>query len=370
MRVTFDALVMGTRPSGVLTRLLNLAPRLVRRGFSVRVLCQPGLNELLPSGHGLELETPNALLRGRGHAARWIRRRVGMCRPREAEEVFIAECLPWPAGSHVVGVLHDLRRLNGQGSGARLARRVIRSSLAAVGSVHVVSDATRERLSREYPSLRRPAHVVPNGVELERFQPGHRPADSTVLDARGLRSGGYLLCVGHLEARKAPDLTLAVRTSMARRSVDLPVVFVGKGEYLPEERLSELRAEFPGQAPGMVLRDVGDEELPALYRNTACVVAPAREEGFGMAPLEALACGAPVVASDIPAHREVLGDAAVFARRDDVTRFTNLVLDVVEGRATTDFARLGPRQASGWSWDSAADTLAGSLRDHTPRIRR
>ena len=260
MRVTFDAVVTGTRSSGVLTRLLNLAPRLVRRGLHVRVLCQPGFEALLPAGHGVELATPAGVLRGRGHLARWLRRRAGVYRQRQEHDLLIAECLPWPAGPHVVGLLHDLRRLNGHGHGVRLARRVIRSSLDSVGAVHVVSDATRQRLAAEFPSFERPVRVIPNGVDLERFYPDGVPTDGAMLDARRLRAGRYVLCVGHLELRKAPDLALAVRTSMARRAVDLPFVFAGKGPYLPEERLSELRAEFPGQSPGMVLRDVEDEE--------------------------------------------------------------------------------------------------------------
>lgn len=363
MRVTFDAIPIGGRPSGTRTRLLGLVPMLIDRGIEVTVLGDPDLFVDRPELEKAACVTLPARLAGRGLLGRWMRGRSGYSKPREESDRTVVECFPWPHGAAMVGVIHDLRRLDDAGWRGRLARRVIGRSMERVGQVHVVSEATRDRLAREFPGNDTPVRVVPNGVDTSEFTP-HDPSgrDLSHLHDRRLEPRGYILCVGHLEPRKAPEIGLAVRSSLAQRGIDIPVVFAGKGPYLPEEGLSYLRGEHPDQSVGRVLRDVSAQELPALYRNASCVLAPAREEGFGMAPLEALACAAPVVASDIPAHWEVLGDAARLCRVDDVTAFTNAVLDVIEGRDDVRLREAGPDRASRWTWGRAADAFIDAVR--------
>ena len=358
MRVTFDATAIGRRPSGTRTRILGLVPRLLDRSVAVRIVCNQGTFGDAPEMARAEFVTPPRGLRGSGYLTRWLRGRFGFGAPEHTDDRLVVDCFPWPGGAGSVGVIHDLRHLDEPGWRGRIARRVIRRGMESVGQIHVVSEATRDRLAREYPDMDTPVHVVPNGVDASMFSPGDPEGmDLQTLRDRRLAPLSYLLCVGHLEARKAPDIGLAVRVGLAMRGIDQPIVFVGKGPFLPEESLAFLRADYPRQEIGRVLRDVDTVDLPALYRNAACVIAPAREEGFGMAPLEALACGAPVVASDLPAHREVLGDAARLCRTDDVAAFTTAVLDVIEGRDDARLRAAGPSRAANWTWDRAADAF-------------
>lgn len=360
MRITFDALAIGVRPSGTRTRLLGLAPRLADRGVDMRILCEEGVFDGCPEVGTAELVTPRAYLRRSGYVGRWLRGQSRVC--RSGADRLVSECFPWPGGDAIVGVIHDLRHLDHPGWRGKLARRVIGRGVARVGQVHVVSESTRERLTREYPDIETPVHVIPNGVDLTAFAPEDPDGrDPALLAGRRLDPRGYILCVGHFERRKAPDVALAVRIALAQRAIDVPMVFVGQGAFLPEETLCCLRGEYPGQRTGHVLRDVARHELPALYRNAACVVAPAREEGFGMAPLEALSCAAPVVASDIPAHREVLGEAARLCRVDDVPAFVSAVLDVIEGRDEERLRAAGPSRAAAWTWSNAADAFMAAI---------
>lgn len=78
------------------------------------------------------------------------------------------------------------------------------------------------------------------------------------------------------------------------------------------------------------LGHVSDQELLEYYRNTSCFVYPSLYEGFGIPPLEAMACGAPVVVSDIPPHREVCGDAALYTNpldEDDIAEKIQIILE-------------------------------------------
>jgi len=362
VRVLFDALSLGSRESGTRTRVLGLSPQLVSLGVDVSVLVGPELGaeaEAQLSGVNIvrEARPPGGpigrVLRGRRILDR-VRRSV---RP----DWMVSECLPWPEGQGVVGVVHDLRWRHDRGVAARLRRRALVRGCGTARRIHVVSAATATTLAAVLPDVPRHVRIVPNGVDQSRFQPGPVDRDLGYLARRDLRPG-YLLCVGHLEERKAPDMAIRVRRELARRGLDIPVVFVGRGDILPEESLCALKADFPRQDLGRVLRDVGAEELPALYRGASVVIAPATEEGFGMVPLEALACGTPVVASDIPAHREVVGDAALLCRAGDVTEFVSAVLPIVEfGQDRERFLAQGPEQAARWTWKAAAAAFVDDL---------
>ena len=95
-----------------------------------------------------------------------------------------------------------------------------------------------------------------------------------------------------------------------------------------------------------------DDLLPALYSAADAVVAPAWYEGFGLSVLEGMACGTPVVASDIPPHREVAGDAAWYAESGDVAALVAAITAALEAddvtRATRRAAGLERAATMGW----------------------
>jgi glycosyltransferase involved in cell wall biosynthesis len=120
-------------------------------------------------------------------------------------------------------------------------------------------------------------------------------------------------------------------------------------ELLPEHRL--VLTGSGGEAPARVeaLGRVPQEELVSLYRRAAAVVFPSLYEGFGQPVLEALACGCPVACSDLPALREVAGDAAEY-------------FDPLEPESIADATRRaiarggasGPERAARFTWDECA----------------
>jgi alpha-1,3-rhamnosyl/mannosyltransferase len=116
----------------------------------------------------------------------------------------------------------------------------------------------------------------------------------------------YLLWVGGLEH---PDPRKRV-AALADAPRDLPLVLVGRARPWAQEL---------GERDGItVTGHVTDDELAALYTGARALVFPSDDEGFGLPTVEALACGTPVVACDVPALREVLGDRATFVDRRDL----------------------------------------------------
>ncbi|MGQ7296365.1 MSMEG_0565 family glycosyltransferase [Quadrisphaera sp. KR29] len=168
------------------------------------------------------------------------------------------------------------------------------------------------------------ATVIPGAVDAGRFAAAARRDDAAAVAARRAwrsRLGRFVLAVGGVEPRKGSLDLLEAWALLRRHRLDLrdvALVLAG-GETLFDHRAyravfdaraTEL-ARHLGAAP-VVLGPVDDHALPALVAAADAVAFPSTKEGFGMAPLEALAAGVPVVARDLPVLREVLGEAALF----------------------------------------------------------
>jgi glycosyltransferase involved in cell wall biosynthesis len=114
---------------------------------------------------------------------------------------------------------------------------------------------------------------------------------------------------------------------------------------------------------GDAIRFVGfvpEDEMPLWYNAADLFVYPSQYEGFGLPPLEALACGTPVVASNRSSLPEVVGDAGVLVDPNDTSAIATGMQQVLEDRALQDrLAAAGPQQARTFTWRRMAEeTLA------------
>jgi glycosyltransferase involved in cell wall biosynthesis len=261
----------------------------------------------------------------------------------------------WSPGKRVV-TIHDLfaeiepgwfpRRM------AIALRRGQRRAASTADVVIAVSETTRRDLLRIYGLPPERVVVVPNGIDHQRFQPNAAPAEN-LLRRLGVASP-FVLCVGSLLPwRNAPRLLDAVAATREAAGLDLHVLFVGRDIWGtdPTAALAAARdwrwAHFAGY--------VADEQVPGLYTAAAVCAAPSLYEGFGIPPLEAMACGTPVVASTAPALREVLGDAALFVDPRSSAAIADGLARVLSDAALRDELRArGPRQAAGYHWSRAA----------------
>jgi len=363
MRILFDALSLDSRSSGTRSRLFGLLAALSPRAdLEISALHGPRLPEeeraLLPGVRWLEVPKPpvGAALRAMRQGP--VYRLIGQA---AAADAVIADCVPFPSGVALVPTIHDLRHVKLTGIRGRLYRGALRRGLDRARVVHVVSQAVRDELVRFHPLVEERLVVVPNGVDTRHFHAREEVADAAVLEGLGI-APPYLLWVGHLEPRKDPQAALDVRVQLAERGLDLPIIFVGRGPCLPEEGLCWLESVRPDQRAGQVLRAVPTRDLPALYRHASLTLATSRLEGFGIVPLEAAACGCPVVATDIPAHVEVLGPGALYAPPGDLGALVSAALSVIYN--LEDVAGLKARAAERvglYTWENAAEAFVNSL---------
>ncbi len=224
-----------------------------------------------------------------------------------------------------------------------LVPRGARQAAAVVTGSRCVADAIAERC--RIPRER--IHLTGYGVDRARFEPPARER-LTELRLRLALSRPYLLQLGALEPRRGADLALAAVTRLRERDPDLELVLVGTP-----------RAPVPAleQPPRWVrlLGWVEDGDLPALYAGAAAVLAPSRGEGFDLPLLEALACGAAAVASDIAVHREHFASAVEFFASGDAEALTEATARVLADSARAAAMRMaGPTLAAGFDWAEVA----------------
>lgn len=173
----------------------------------------------------------------------------------------------------------------------------------------------------------------------------------------------FLLAVGTLEPRKNLTLLLEALALLRDRGRTPTLVVAGREGWLYEpiyERIDRLRL----QSQVRFLRGPDDRDLLALYNLAGVMVFPSLYEGFGVPPLEALACGAVVVCSSSSSLPEVVGDAALLVDPydpDALARAIERALD--DDRMREELSRRGPPRARRFQWSDSARAVHAALRE-------
>ena len=203
----------------------------------------------------------------------------------------------------------------------------------AASAIVAVSEFTKRELVELLDVPAEKVRVIQNGVAA-----AFRPEGS-------VSEGDYVLAVSTLEPRKNLQLLVEAFTQAELDGCELRVVGArGWGDV----ELNGDRVRYLGFVP--------DEELASLYRGARCVAYVSRYEGFGLPVLEALACGAPVVAGDLPPIRELANGAAITV---DPTDPESIAAGLEQAAARREeLSARGPKAAAPYDWaQTAAETL-------------
>jgi len=221
-------------------------------------------------------------------------------------------------------------------AGARRSAAIVTFARATADAIAAACRVDRARV-----------RVIPHGLDHRRFT----PPPSTAVDAVRRRLGlerPFVLQLGALEPRRGTDLALEAVGALRASQPEVELVLAGEAR-MPIKNLD---------APPPWVRLLGwvaDEDLPALYAAAAAVVAPSRGEGFDFPVLEALACGAPVVASDIAVHVEHFAPAVEFFPSGDAVALATALGTVLGDSARAAALRAGgPPLAARFTWKAAA----------------
>ncbi len=223
----------------------------------------------------------------------------------------------------------------------RFAQRL---AVRAASSVIAVSECTKGDLVERYRVPPEKVHVIYNGIDHARFAPAE--VDAEAVARRYGVPHPFILCLGSLMPwRNGPRLLEAASR------LGMGLLFVGRDIWGrdPTARIAAERgwewARFTGY--------VDDEGLPELYSAARVFAYPSLYEGFGIPPLEAMACGTPVVASTAGALPEVLGDAALLVDPVDTSALADALQAAVHDPG--ELRRRGLKQAARFDWRTTAE---------------
>ena len=225
-------------------------------------------------------------------------------------------------------------------------------SLRRARRVLAVSENTRQDILRLYPFVPSDKVVTTLLAAEERYHPRTKEQQDSarrVLNERYGLDGPYLLAVGVLQPRK--NVPLLVRAFLtARMQARLPhrLVVTGKHGWLS----AQTDAALASGGDSVFFTDyVPDNDLPALYACADALAYPSLYEGFGLPPLEAMACGCPVLVSNTSSLPEVVGSAGILLPPTDEFAWTQAITQVLsDPEARRELRERGIHQAARFSW--------------------
>ena len=237
---------------------------------------------------------------------------------------------------------------------ARRARLRLPIMLRAASRIITPTEAIKEELISRFKLDPFRITVTPEAPR-ENFFPMNR-ADTTEVRQRLGIENDFILFVGTIEPRKNLHTLVRAFECVSRETDGRPQLVIAGGE-------GWLTGDFDRLVRGSVLRErmrltgyLTDEELRALYSSCKVFVYPSLYEGFGLPPLEAMACGAPVIASRIPAHEETLKDNARLVKPTDESALANAIVELLKDeRARESLIRAGLAHVAKFSWGSTAE---------------
>lgn len=351
-----------TMPTGVVRYAENLARAIALKnptGIAYHMGSSP------ESNRGTDPDLGMPVLRPRGsrraiHAS-WAltnRPRVDKALDRPDLLHVLYPYAPVPSKAPLVCTIHDVMPIQNPGWFSRrdrwlfsksLAQAFDRAAMVITGSEYTarclkdVLDLEAERIT-----------VIPYGVSVEFLEPLEVRSSHGVLMKFGVEPQRFLVVVGTVSTRKNLRPVIEAVASRPKAFASLKVLAIGPpgvGSAETESLVNELGL-------GDVVRFTGwipDVELRALLSSAAALLHPSREEGFGLTPLEAMACGVPTAVANAGSLPEVVGDAGLILDPDDAQAWAGAIERVVNDEGLRqDLMERGQVRAARYSWSAAA----------------
>lgn len=266
----------------------------------------------------------------------------------------------------LVVTVHDLTTLLVPEYHRGLKKRAYNAlvSAAARGANHVITDSFSSKLDiiDHLGIPEKDVTAIYLGVG-----PQYTTRENSLVDMAVLRKYDlpdfYVLYLGGYELHKNVLNLLHAHTYVAQAVSDqYPLVLAGRKPTTSSDIYPDYDRYIREAGLEKYVRWIGmvdEEDKPVLYRNAEVFVFPSRQEGFGLPPLEAMACGTPVVVAEAASLPEVVGPAGFTVDPDDPRTMAGAIISVlVQEQLAAELRQQGPIQAGKFSWETTATETA------------
>lgn len=240
----------------------------------------------------------------------------------------------------------------------------LKSSMKRADIIVTDSEFSRSEIVRYYPMFEDKLRVVPCGVDLEKFHPCDEPERiPEVKESLGIK-GDYFLYVGTIEPRKNLKRLINGYCLLTRNVNDPPkLVLAGAKGWLCDSIYARVQ-ELGLEENVIFTKYVPAEDMNPLMCGALAFVFPSLYEGFGMPPLEAMACGVPVLTTDAASLPEVTGDCAVICQPYSSRSIAKGLYRLYSDKKLRESLSIrGLERAREMTWDKSAEKLYGVYRE-------
>jgi glycosyltransferase involved in cell wall biosynthesis len=373
MRIGIDARPLGKQRTGIgnyIQGLVELLPQVARQHDYVLYSNRP----LVSSTDGVlrqHVDRPFGAVPG----AFWLLGRGAHLARRDCLDVYWATnaILPiaMPRGILKVVTVYDMVWLRCPETSTRYNLLVqslcARKAISEADYIVVISRSTQDELIQSLGVSKEKTRLVYPGVA-ERYKPQDQAKAAEYISRKYGVPERYLATVGIVHPRKNQQFLVGVlRILKSKGQLDCPLLVVGPMGWKNSPLFQEIQAAGLTECDIRFLGYLPDEDMPLFYAGAQIFLFPTLYEGFGLPPVEAMACGAPVIASDAPAMPEVLGDAAILEPLSSPERFAIAVRSVmVDDRVRAALRAKGLERAQRFRNESSVKQLL-DIFENAPR---
>lgn len=243
--------------------------------------------------------------------------------------------------------------------------RTVPFSFKNANNVIAVSEFSKSEIIKYYGYDANKIFVAHPSVDRRHFYKRSAEEVHKVKAKYDIFSDNYILSVGNIEPRKNYGRLIEAYTKLSKSITDkYPLVIVGAGGWNNDDVKAQIqKAKEDGYKIINPKQFVSDEDMPALYSGAQFFVFTPIYEGFGMSPVEAYACGTPVIASNVASVPEAAGEAAVYVDpysvEDIKAKLKDMVIKTEVDRSQFDVAM--KKHLASLSWRPSAEITAAAL---------